>query len=88
MPATAGVVDLAMGMSALKGRQNTARGERSATPGRRRIEPATAGVIDLAMGMSALKGRQNTARGERSATPGREGGVLSPTGEIAAKSPY
>ena len=51
-PATAGVVDLAMGMSALKGRQNTARGKRSepreATPGRRRIEPATAGVVDLA----------------------------------------
>ena len=56
----AGVVDLAMGMSALKGRQNTARGKRSepreATPGMRRIEPATAGVVDLAMGMSALKG--------------------------------
>ena len=51
-PATAGVVDLAMGMSALKGRQNTARGKRSepreATPGRRRIEPATVGVVDLA----------------------------------------
>ena len=37
-------------MSALKGRQNTARGKRSApreaTPGMRRIEPATAGVVD------------------------------------------
>ena len=37
--ATAAVVIYGMrgGMGALKGRQNTARGKRSATPGRRRI---------------------------------------------------
>ena len=72
MPATAGVVDLAMGMSALKGRQNTARGERSATPGRRRIEPATAGVVDLAMGKDARgAGVIDLARGEETSASGR-----------------
>ncbi len=55
-PATAGVVDLAMGMSALKGRQNTARGERSATPGRRGERSATPGRRGIAQRAIAAAG--------------------------------
>ena len=58
---------------ALNGRQNTARGERSVTPGAQphpSNHPHIQRPHPIVPSSSALKGRQNTARGERGATPG------------------
>ncbi len=71
-PATAGVVDLAMGMSALKGRQNTVRGKRSATPerrGKRSATPGRRGKRSATPGRRRIAQRAIAAAGGVSAEP-------------------